>query len=250
APAVAHEEPAPTPVIDKEAVAQVVEEVRFYLANEMVDEARAALAKLEQLHADRTILATLNGELAAALSKPRPQPEAVEEISAVAVSALPEPEPEAEVAQSDAATHIGGLHDFVSELETSIAPDAFAQKAPEPPPLTVQPVPTVSLEGLFVPAKPAPQPTPGAVAKAPAAAVPAPITSAPAKKKELEPVNALGDFVADLERSLGDDFLPPASAAAEATAPALTPSAQPWPTSVPAAPKPEASPAPVPVPTA
>src|SRR6185437_610618 len=71
-----------------------------------------------------------------------------------------------------------------------------------------------------------------------------------AKKKELEPVNALGDFVADLERSLGDDFLPPASAAAEATAPALTPSAQPWPTSVPAAPKPEASPAPVPVPTA
>ncbi len=245
--------------IDSEAIAQVVEEVRFYLANEMVDEARTSLGKLEQLHADRTILATLNGELAAAMAKPRPQPEAVEEISAVAVSALPEPEPEpepvseisiaaqvsqpeAEVAQSDTAAHIGGLHDFVSELETSIAPDAFAPKVPEPPPLTVQPVPTVSLEGLFVPAKPAPQPTPEPMAKAPAPAVPIAIAPTPAKKKELEPVNALGDFVADLERSLGDDFLPPASAVAEAPAP--TASAQPWPTSAPAAPKPETTPAP------
>jgi tetratricopeptide (TPR) repeat protein len=266
----AHEEPAapapaaavtnkaaPVPVIDSEAIAQVVEEVRFYLANEMAEEARASLGKLEQLHADRTILATLNGELAAALSKPRPQPEPVEEISALAVSALPEPEPEPvpeisiaaqvsqpepEVAQADAVAHIGGLNDFVSELESSVAPDAFAPKTPEPPPLTVQPVPTVSLEGLFVPAKPEPQRTPEPVAKVPAAAVPAPITPVPAKKKELEPVNALGDFVADLERSLGDDFLPPASAAAEAPAP--TASAQPWPTIAPPAPKPEASPAP------
>jgi tetratricopeptide (TPR) repeat protein len=256
--------PAPTPAIDSEAIAQVVEEVRFYLANEMVEEARASLHKLEQLHADRTILATLNGELAAAMSKPRPKPEPVEEVSAVAVSE-PEPEsipeisiaaevsePEPEAAQSDAAAHIGGLNDFVSELESSIAPEVPAQKAPEPPPLTVQPVPTVSLEGLFVPAKPAPQqaPEPAAKAPAPAATAPAPIKSAPsmpapappvpAKKKELEPVNALGDFVADLERSLGDDFLPPAAA----EAPAAIASAQPWPTSAPAAPKPEAPPAP------
>jgi len=253
----AHEVAAPALAVDSEAIAQVVEEVRFYLANEMVEEATASLNKLEQLHADRTILATLNGELAAAKSKPRPKPEPVEEISTVVVSE-PEPEPvpeisvaaevsqpEPAVAQSDAAAHIGGLHEFVTELESSIAPDAFAQKAPEPPPLTVQPVPAASLEGLFAHAKAEPQRTPepapkvpAPAAKAPVAAAPAPIPQAPAKKKELEPVNALGDFVADLERSLGDDFLPPAAVAAEVPAPAA--SAQPWPTSAPVAPKPEA----------
>src|SRR6185437_3667788 len=113
--------------------------------------------------------------------------------------------------------------------------------------LTVQPVPAASLEGLFAHAKAEPQRTPepapkapASAAKAPAPAAPAPIPQAPAKKKELEPVNALGDFVADLERSLGDDFLPPAAA----EAPVAIASAQPWPTSAPAAPKPEAPPAP------
>lgn len=260
APAVVQEVHAPAPAIDSEAIAQVVEEVRFYLANEMVEEARASLTKLEQLHADRTILATLNGELAAAMAKPKAQPEPVQEVSTVAI-AEPEPEvvpeisiaaevsqPEPAVAQSDAAAHIGGLNDFVTELESSIAP---AQKASEPPPLTVQPVPAASLEGLFAPAKlepkrtpePAPK-APAPAAKAPAPVAPAPLPPTPAKKKELEPVNALGDFVADLERSLGDDFLPPAAAAAEVPVPAA--SAQPWPTSAPAAPKPELPTAPKP----
>jgi hypothetical protein len=79
----------------------------------------------------------------------------------------------------------------------------------------------------------------------PAAVVPAPVPQATkppvAKKREIQPVNALGDFVADLERSLGEDFFPPAEAVMDVpAAPAAT---QPWPTAPPAAAKPESNPA-------
>lgn len=270
-------QPVPVPVeepvaaaVDNEAVAQVVEEVRFYLANGMVEEAAASLGKLEELHADAAILSTLRAELKAA--RPRPvEPEPVLEIP----QAVPEPEEEFEPAQSAvsapplveaenkvetkeeepvtavAAAATGpvskadDLGSFVSQLESSIHEDSAqkdtakkdtAAKPPEPvaaPPMVaasasksaqVVAEPQAVAETKIVPetkivaetAKPAPE-----------AAAPAPPVAR--KPKEVAPANALGNFVADLERSLGEDFFPPDAPASEPAAAA----AQPWPTAAP-----------------
>lgn len=304
--AVTAETPAPAPVpvapapIDTEAIAQVVEEVRFYIANGMVDEARGSFTKLEGLRADKTILATLRVEIAAAqIAHPQQEQTTIEEVP-VAFSA-PEPEvvaepapapapviipppvqkipvappapepvtpaphvaaaaPQFEVAATNnAAANFGGLGDFVSQLESSIGekfpaapaePVAAASVAP-PVPEPIAPAPVAE---VFAPV---PQSVPESVAQAAPAPTPAPASAprpaAVAKGKIKETpaaANVLGDFVSDLERSLGDDFFPPAEAPATQAAPAPKASAaQPWPTAPAAKAEPQptavAQPAPV-----
>lgn len=250
---------AAAPSVDNEAIAQVVEEVRFYIANGMIDEAHTSFAKLALLHADSTTLITLRTELQAALPAPAPVPEIVEAPPAVQeipepveeVVIAPEPEPEpapapvVAPAQPAAATHASELSDFVAELESSNA----APAAPTPAPKILAPVappmmaPAASVKPLApaAPPKPAKVPEIAAHAPAPAAKPPAP------KKKEIEPDNSLGDFVADLERSLGEDFFPPSEPAAAAPAPEVHASAaavaQPWPTAPAAAPAAKPAPA-------
>jgi len=52
------------PVVDNsQAIAETVEEIRFYLSSGLADQASASLTKLEQLNADEATLATLRQKL-------------------------------------------------------------------------------------------------------------------------------------------------------------------------------------------
>jgi len=204
---------------------EAVEEIRFYLAHSMPEQAMAALAKLQTLTRDKAKIAELRAEVEAATAlaaeeeiavaaepvveeltaddipaveavdeapaaiepEPTAEPEAaVEEIPVVA-EAAPEPvvaeaEPEPEPATPAA------LKDFVSDLESSLGegflPGAVAKPA-------APPAAPVASSIAKKPAKPVPAP-PAHVEPAVAASAPAPI---------------LGEFVADIEASLGEDFL-------------------------------------------
>ncbi|HEY1462760.1 MAG TPA: tetratricopeptide repeat protein [Terriglobales bacterium] len=274
--------------VDTEAIAQVVEEVRFYLANGMVEEARGSLSKLEALRADKTILATLRIEIAAAqIAHPRQEPPAIEEVSVAFSTPEPEvvsvptpapasaptpiqvqeisvmpapqaaPEPQFEVAAANnatanhAAANFGGLGDFVSQLESSLGKDlpaasaepvaaaSVAQPAPVPEPQVI-PEPVIHVPVAESPAA-APQAAPEPVAEVPTPAPRPAAVAAPKEKIKETPAaaNALGDFVSDLERSLGEDFFPPAAPEAPAPKAPATPAAQPWPTTPAAAAKAE-----------
>jgi tetratricopeptide (TPR) repeat protein len=226
--AVAAETPAPTPApapvpvaVDTEAIAQVVEEVRFYLANGMVDEARGSFNKLESLHADKTILATLRVEIAAArIAHPPLEQTTIEEVP-VAFSA-PEPEVAAE-------------------------PQPVVVLAPTPAPVPVQ--------TEAIPVAPAPEP----VAPAPQVAVAAPQFEVAAANNAAANFGGLGDFVSQLETSLGKEFpaapaepvAAPPVAAASVVPPVPEPQAIPEPVApapVAEVPAPEPQPAPIPAP--
>jgi hypothetical protein len=179
APAAKKAEPA---AVDEAAVSEAIEEMRFYLMHNMVDQAQEAFVKLATLKKDPVLLSAMRAEIEAAINRPAAAPvEAVEEISvedvpvaevamAVEEAAIPTPEP-------------ATLDAFVSDLESSLGADF-----PAPPALPEPVQPTI----------PEPEPEPRElVAHAEATA---------------EPVQAgeLGEFVADLEASLGDGFMPEA----------------------------------------
>ena len=198
----AHEEIKPD---NSQDVAETVEEIRFYLAHSMVEQAREAMGKLQGLTKDVATLSSMRQEIEAAAQTPAPgEPEVVEEITveepapapamehAAAAAAEPEPAP-------------GVLDEFVNDLESSLG-DGFLPQTTIHPPKTA----------------PAPEPEPAA------AAAYAAVTSAP----------ALGEFVADLEASLGDTFLPEAPVPQAAPAPQPAAKAKPAPKTppIPAAP--------------
>jgi len=205
-----------------EDIKETVEEIRFYLQHTMVDQARDAMAKLQKLTKDPATLSTLRQEIEAAAQSTAPaEPEVVEEEVAVeeptpapAPAHQPEPEPEAAPEPEPVAAAPepppSVLDDFVNDLESFLG-DGFS------PETTVQPAPHV----------PQPQPEPEHAAAAFAQAT-------------AEPAHALGEFVADLEASLGDSFLP------EAPVPQVEPAPQPAAKARPA-PKPAPAPRPAPV---
>ena len=235
---------------------ETIEEIRFYLAHSMPEQAMAALAKLQTLTRDRVKLADIRAEVEAfnetaaeeeapiaakpvveeltaddiptveveadeapAVEKPAvvtQEPPVVEEIPVVAEASLethepigqkpvqrsvhkpvpaaaPEPEPEPSV-----------LNEFVSDLETSLG-DSFLPgtvTGPIAPPAAPAPV----KPGLAPAARTAP-----AIAAEPTAPV-------------------LGEFVADIEASLGEDFLRGAPVAQpESVAPAAKVAPKPMP---------------------
>jgi len=248
---------------DDSRVAETVEEIRFYVGHGMPEQAMAALAKLQTLTRDQAKIDELRAEVdaamqpaaetaaepdaafeeitaedvpsfevteeapvaveEAALAEPEPvtepqavvesEPAAVEEIPVVA--AQPEPEPEPVAPEPAAVAHVpeptaqpGVLQEFVSDLESSLGDDGFLAGTVEKPAAPATPV-----------AKAAP--------KAPAA----------------QPAPVLGEFVADIEATLGEEFLKPAAADPKPAAPA-TPigKAKPVPPPVPVAPAPVQAP--------
>ncbi len=274
APAAEPAEPAEvaSTVQDEEApsgkVDETVEEIRFYLAHGMPEQAMAALAKLQTLTSDRAKLAQLRAEVEAAT------PQAVEEDAAVAIepeveeltaddipsvevaieeAAQPEPvEPEpashktaaaqtvaqSVVEQEAPATdaHAEVEHAEAIEPETTaveeIPVEAVAEETspvaePSPEPAAVaqhhEPTPEAgvlkdfvsdlesSLGDEFLPgtvAQPAAPVTPAAVAKAAPPKAPAPAAHAePVAPAVAQTAPVLGEFVADIESSLGEDFL-------------------------------------------
>ena len=188
---------------DAEAILQTVEEVRFYLKHSMADQASVALDKLIKMRAEPATISTLRQEIAAATVQAPPAEEvSVEEVETVS----DEVEAEAEVAAAPGPAHGSGLGGFVSELETSLG-DGFMPQAPAAKPAS-KPAPA-----------PEPEPEP-AVAHASEAAV----AHAP---------SVLGDFVADLESSLPDTFLPEAPMAPPAPPPPAAPAMRAQPVATP-----------------
>ncbi|MGO9087347.1 MAG: tetratricopeptide repeat protein [Candidatus Sulfotelmatobacter sp.] len=255
---------------DSAKTEETIEEIRFYLANGMPEQAMAALAKLQTLTRDQNMLAELRSEVEAAAqqaseevevetepvveeltaddiptvevaadeapaAEPAVEPVAdeeeqiaaepvappEEELPVVAEAAAPEAEPEPEPVVSEAQPAPGALTEFVSDLESSLgkgfAPETAATPAEPPvaPPVVAPPV----------------------AAHAPAAAA--------------RTTQVLGKFVADIEASLGGDFLkaapaakphPPAAPAPTVAAPA-PPAAAPVPPVAAPAPAAKVSPA-------
>lgn len=224
----AHQAPAQEEKRDKRAIAFGVEEVRFYLDNDMVEEAMESLRKLGELRAEAAILAMLQAEVTEARMRAdqaqAPQVEKfqasdVEEFSVVdeapimdvpdiqadanmaaVVPIVPLDLPPAPVEVQEFAVAQdqveefavppagpnspgGMLDDFVSDLESSLGEDFFTAPAPPLAPLLPEPPPE-------------PGPTMVPVAETEDAAIMS------------EHSDPLGDFVADLETSLGEKFVP------------------------------------------
>ncbi len=188
--------PSKPAAADPQVVAETVEEVRFYLAQGMPDEARAALAKLSLLNADSNLLAELHQEIEAATAPvPVAAPHGVEEAPVVeAVSAPAEVVAEAEVAEPEVSVEAepvpepkpAVLDEFVADLESSLGDEFLPAAATHSAAPELAPEPQI-------------QPEPETVEYVEAHA-------------STENAGALGEFVADLEASLGDGFLPEAPA--------------------------------------
>jgi tetratricopeptide (TPR) repeat protein len=181
-----------------DAVTEIIEEIRFYLEHSMVDQARAAFVKLQSQTADYEQLAAIRTEIEAAAAPAEPEVAEVEgaedlpesgarNAAEVAEVTEPEPEPEAPsplkqlVAELDSSLGDGFLPDTISphEIEHEEQPGAQAAKDPA----LVGHLEFMS--GPKLKPKPAPAPEPE-----------------PEKQS-----GVLGEFVADLEDSLGDGFL-------------------------------------------
>ncbi len=248
--------PIPAPDITDETV----DEIRFYLSNRMPEQAWAALAKLQTRTRDTAKLEQLRAEIeAATASEPEDEVAPAESIEEIAIEDIPSveiaaedvpapiehatdrhvaPEPRQVPVESKAPAelevvaepHAGALQEFVTDLESSLgdnfAPDAVASE-PEPAPFHA-PAPKELARA---------EPTPAAHT------VPAAADHKPA---------LLGEFVADIEASLGDDFLKAPAVEPEAVRPPAPVQVPPAPVVAPpvvAAPV-VAPPAPVPAPMA
>jgi tetratricopeptide (TPR) repeat protein len=160
-----------------ESIKETIEETRFYLSHSMVEQARVVFAKLEKLKPGAAKLAELWKEIEAADAQATAhQPEAVDEVSVEETETIAtSEEPKAtHPARSKPAAGWEPDQEFVAE-----------HVAPAKEPLPRMPLHTIP---------PAPEPVVTEYAQANAAA---------------EPAGVLGEFVSDLEASLGDTFLPP-----------------------------------------
>ncbi len=182
---------APPAAAPAAAIGDLLDEARFYLAQGMPAEARAAYAHCVAAAPDNPDVIALAAEFEAA-----PPP-------------APAPAPEFEIPVATSAPSEFGLA------------EPSAQFAVAPPAFEVTAAPEIALE---VPApEPAPPPAPAKEVAAAASAQAAPADG------------GLGDFVLDLEESLGDDFKlgkapaapPPAVAAAAAPLPPPAPAPAP-----------------------
>ena len=222
---------------------ETVEEIRFYLGHGMPEQALAALGKLERQSRDHAKIAELRAEVKAAAleAAARAEAEATEEPAAeeiqveeLTVDDIPSAEVAMEEFASAAEEHaaVETQPAAVQSHEMPVVHEAAAEPEPEP----VAAAPGVlkefvsdlesSLGDSFLPgtvAKPAP---PAAVRPA----APAPAHAEPVVAAGQTPP-ALGEFVADIEASLGEDFLKaapvpelkPAAPVAKAAPPAPAP---------------------------
>lgn len=189
-------EPAKTPEADlSPLIADKVQEIRFYITQQMWEPAKEAILDLTELAPDAPEVTELIAEVSAGQAKAKP---------AEATPAMMEESPAAFAS--------------IEPAEPAIS------EPPPPPPLIEQPQPAASPElenVLDIPQPPKARP--------PKSAQPHPATAA--KEKSTEDI--LGDFILDLEQTDLADFAPkpgpaghsasaPAAAAAAAAVPSLT----------------------------
>jgi pilus assembly protein FimV len=241
-------------------VDETIEEIRFYLAHGMPEQAMAALAKLQTVTNDKAMVAQLRAEVEAGMPRATGEEGAVEELTAddiPTVEVADEPV-EIEVAEVEAvevepveaeAVAVESAEIEPVEVETveeapvaveepvAVEPEPVVEEIPVPAPAPIAPAPVAQKPVVpppvihrqvarppVAPAPPAPQPV---------AHIPAPVIAAPVVAESViaEPVAAepeaapgvLQDFVSDLESSLGDGFLP-GTVAAQPAAQAVAPS--------------------------
>jgi tetratricopeptide (TPR) repeat protein len=219
-----------------EKVDEAIEEIRFYLAHGMPEQAMAALAKLQTLTPDRAKVAQLRAEVEAATAQPAEgiAVTTAPEFAEITAADIPSPdaavdEPEVEARALD-----------VSEVEAPAEDESVAVQAVEIEPVEIEAVevgsaeeiPAAIEEQLAVEAAPvveevAVEDIP-VVAEAPVRSVLERAANRSEPEIEPEPLPAAGvleEFVSDLETSLGDKFLPGTLAKPVATpvvAPAVT----------------------------
>jgi pilus assembly protein FimV len=221
--------------LDQEKATETVEEIRFYLEHGMPEQASAAFEKLQTITTDETILSAIEAEIQAASQ----QPAAAEEVSTVeSVSefAIDEPtvEPSAEFAIEEipvAADESAAIVEPISpEAHAPAAADLPAPPAPDAEPAAIEPPVTGPPPGVlqefvsdlesslgegFLPGTISHEAQPAVEHASAQASRPEQNT-----RPELEAIgNAkptsfglpqtepMGEFVSDLEASLGDDFL-------------------------------------------
>jgi tetratricopeptide (TPR) repeat protein len=203
--------PEEVPVDSGDAVAETIEEIRFYIDHSMFDQARAAYAKLETLTDDAEKLVTVLSEIEAAVAPGEETAEFTEQA-----------EPEAPVSTDE--PHSPALNEFVADLDASLGEGFRPGSAPHAPApkesefeleheIVAHAATNPELVGHldFMSTVPTPQAHAEPEAEA-AEAQPVPEPVAEVAEPEH---GGLGDFVADLEASLGDGFLPEAPAQPE-----------------------------------
>jgi pilus assembly protein FimV len=259
--------------VDQEKVKETIEEIRFYLEHGMPEQASAAFEKLQTVTTDEAILSPIEAEIQAAAQQPA-EPEADEVTPVEAVSEFTVDEPSEEITIEEI------------PVEAAEAP-AVEEVAPEPPApvaeIEAPPAPHVEPPAVEPPVS---APTPGVLQEfvtdlesslgdsflpgtishdaEPAVEHASAKASEPKhdNQPELEPIGnsapthfgvpqaePMGEFVADLEASLGDDFLqgapvpeaepaPPAQPVSQIATPVAAAPAQhqPAPKATPAAP--------------
>jgi tetratricopeptide (TPR) repeat protein len=224
-------------------VTETIEEIRFYVEHGMPEQAAAALKKLRSLTSDHSVLSPIEAEVEAAAQAPPEEAPAVEAASEIAIDepraefAIEEPAAEFSVAEAPAAIEeLPVVAEETSPEPEPALPAPAAQAAPIGHPQRSE-APLSSPVALPVPsAEPAPGVLqdfvaelesslgdsflPGAVPQQPSAVAHASTEISRPARPELEPIGnaapttfglkqaeVLGEFVADLESSLGDDFL-------------------------------------------
>jgi pilus assembly protein FimV len=171
-----------------DAVAETIEEIRFYLEHSMADQARAAFVKLQSQTADYEQLAAIQAEIDATAPSQPAEVETVEEV------AEEEPAPAhhepAHIADREAEPATP-LQKMVADLDSSLGdgflPETVTHEIEHEQEITAHAATDPGLVS-HLEFMTGPKHTPAAPAEAPQAGV-------------------LGEFVADLENSLGDSFL-------------------------------------------
>jgi len=176
-----------------DAIAETIEEIRFYLDHSMADQARAAFTKLQTLSAENTQIAALRVEINAASGpdassvEPEPEKSPVAEMEEIGVAEPPvaaEPAPEPE--------EVTPIQQIVADLDASLGEGFFPE--------------TVAHEIAHEPEVAAHAETdPALVSHLEFMAGPKLERKEPPAEEPSSGV--LGEFVADLEESLGDTFL-------------------------------------------
>ena len=220
---------------------ETIEEIRFYLAHAMLPQAMAALAKLQTQTRDHAKLAQLRAEVEAATAKKAEEEAAaveepvVEELTSDDIPTIEVEADEALASHEEAAVTIEepvAAIEEPSEIPAPVAEElpvvAEASVEPEPEPvaeIAPEPEPVAAVHHLE------PEPEPGVLKElvsdlesslgesflpgsVPAPAVPQTMPHAAALAAQVQPVVSatpsapiLGEFVADIEASLGEDFL-------------------------------------------
>jgi len=247
---------------DSGKVDETVEEIRFYLAHGMPEQAMAALAKLQTLTRDQAKLDEIRAEVEAAAAQPADEDTTaepvVEELAADDIPTIEIDAEEISVDETPAAAEEPAVEEPAVEEMEVVEPEIVEPEIHEPkivapktaapkgvtPPVAPKPVPPKILAPkVVVPEPPVVEEIP-VVAETPVEIEPAaqapvfhppvfhppvartPVVHAPEPEPEPETKpGVLKEFVSDLETSLGDNFLP-----GTVTKPATAPVSRPAPT--------------------